>query len=282
MTLPQIKDQFYKELQQLYPRTEIESFLELILEREFGVRRIDLALDQELRERSWDPKPFDEALQELLKEKPIQYILGKVEFLGMDFCVDESVLIPRPETEELAGWVIESAKELRSPVILDVGTGSGCIAISLAKLLPGSVIHALDVSPAALNTARKNSKRHQTEIRFLERNILSPEKLEVTYDIMVSNPPYVRKREMAQMRKNVTRYEPDLALFVSDDDPLEFFRRIGEHGQTSLRPGGFLFFEINEYLGEKMVALLTSMGYGEVILKKDIYGKDRMIRAAKK
>lgn len=282
MTLPQIKDHFFKELEHLYPETEIESFMQLILEHHFGIRRIDLALNPELKTRSWNAEPFKKAVRELLDEKPIQYIIGSAEFAGMSFSVNESVLIPRPETEELVKWVADSAKEIRSPEILDIGTGSGCIPIALAKCLPASKVQALDISKYALDTARKNAERLKADVMFFEQDILSQARLKETYDIIVSNPPYVRKSETSKMRKNVVRFEPELALFVSDHDPLEFFRRIGEHGLISLKPGGMLFFEINEFLGDKTVRLLSDQGYSDILLKKDIYDKDRMIRAVKK
>ena len=282
MTLSQIKNNFLKELKGLYPVTEIETFFQLVLEDQLGIRRIDLALNPELHQQDWNTQPFDEAVEELLREKPIQYILGKTEFAGMTFWVDESVLIPRPETEELVRWIADSAKELSSPEILDIGTGSGCIPITLAKMLPESRVEALDISASALNTARKNARRLKARVKFFEHDILGPSSLGHSYDIMASNPPYVRKSEMHAMRSNVVRHEPGVALFVTDEDPLQFYRRIGEHGRVSLKKGGLLFFEINEYLGDKTVALLSEMGYSDVTLKKDIYNKDRMIRAVKK
>jgi release factor glutamine methyltransferase len=200
----------------------------------------------------------------------------------MSFDVNESVLIPRPETEELVRWIAESAKKIRTPSILDIGTGSGCIPISLARALPEAKLHALDISLQALKTAQKNAKRLQVRVDFFEHDILSRDRLNQTYDIMISNPPYVRRSEISQMRGNVVHHEPEIALFVSDDDPLEFFRKIVEHGQISLRKGGLLFFEINEFLGDKTAELLSGLGYSDIVLKKDMFEKDRMIRAVKK
>ena len=282
MTLPQIKNKFLEELKALYPATEIESFFQLLLEDQFGIKRINMALNPELQKQQWNAQPFEEALVQLLQERPIQYILGKTEFAGMTFCVDESVLIPRPETEELVRWIADSARELSSPEILDIGTGSGCIPIALAKMLPDAKIQALDVSAAALATARKNAQRLKARVNFFKHDILSPRNLGQNYTVMVSNPPYVRKSEMVLMRGNVARYEPEGALFVSDEDPLQFYRRIGEHGLVSLNRGGLLFFEINECLANKTVELLSEMGYSDVKVRKDIYDKDRMIRAVKK
>lgn len=288
MTLPEIKDRFMNELAHLYPDAEITSFFHLILEHHFDIKRIDLSLRPELRSQDWDRVPFDKALTDLLRERPIQYILGQAEFAGMSFVVNESVLIPRPETEELVNWVIESAKGLSSPRILDLGTGSGCIPVTLSRKIPGAEVHALDVSAAALETARLNAERLNAEVRFFEADVLMRNSLkemfdiEDAYTIMVSNPPYVRRQEKDKMRGNVIKHEPEIALFVPDDDPLLFYRRIAEHTLQSLKSGGFIFFEINEELAESTRALLSDHNFEDIQIRKDIYGKDRMIRALKK
>ena len=282
MTLPQIKELFLERLSGLYPETEIESFFYLILEDRLGIRRIDLALRPELMTQSREPDAFYTALEELALFRPIQYILGRTEFAGLTFHVDESVLIPRPETEELVNWVLEVARRMPSPRILDIGTGSGCIPVTLAKKLPGAQVHALDISESALLTARKNAERLQAEVRFFRHDILSGEDLELSYDIIISNPPYVRKSEKELMRDNVLKHEPEIALFVSDEDPLLFYRRIVEHAKLSLKSGGHLFFEVNEELAGQTAKLLRVGPFESIEIRKDIYGKQRMIGAVKK
>jgi release factor glutamine methyltransferase len=282
MTLPQIKELFFERLQGLYPETEIESLFYLILEHHLGIKRIDLALRPELRTQVQDTDDFEKSLDQLARHRPIQYIMGQTEFAGMTFKVDESVLIPRPETEELVHWITETALHLTSPRILDIGTGSGCIPISLSKRIQGAEVHALDISPMALEIARDNARRLQAEVRFFQHDILGPEELDLSYDVLVSNPPYVRKSEKGMMRDNVLKHEPELALFVDDEDPLLFYRRISEHALRSVESGGYLFFEINEALADRTIALLADGPFTDIEVKKDIYGKDRMIRAVKK
>ena len=266
----------------LYPDTEIESFFYLILEQRFGIRRIDLALRPELRTQHRNTEEFKTFIDELSRHRPIQYIIGETEFAGMTFCVDESVLIPRPETEELVNWALEVAGPLPSPRILDIGTGSGCIPVTLAKKLPGAQVHALDVSPSALRTARKNAERLEAEVKFFEHDILSPADLEHSYDIFISNPPYVRKSEKELMRDNVLKHEPEIALFVCDEDPLLFYRRIAEHAILSLKSGGHVFFEVNESLAQQTAELLREGPFENIEIRKDIYDRERMIRAVKK
>jgi release factor glutamine methyltransferase len=220
-------------------------------------------------------------LDSLKNEIPIQYLLGKTSFYGLDFEVNPAVLIPRPETEELVDWIIsydqihKSTKPLR---ILDIGTGSGCIAISLAKNIPNSQVFAIDVSEKALATAQKNAEINNVKVAFLEENILETDDLEQQFDIIVSNPPYVRQLEKQEIKKNVLDNEPHLALFVEDNDALVFYRKIAELAQKNLLPNGQLFFEINQYLGKEMMELLEKMGFKNIELRKDIYGNDRMIQ----
>jgi release factor glutamine methyltransferase len=201
----------------------------------------------------------------------------------LDFEVDENVLIPRQETEELVEWIVTNSKiqRLQDCKILDIGTGSGCIAISLAKNVPSAKVYAIDVSEKALNVARKNANLNQVEVTFIHQNILETEDLQASFDIIVSNPPYVRNLEKAEIKKNVLEHEPHLALFVDDYDALIFYRKIAELAQKNLKANGQLYFEINQYLGKEMVDLLESMGFVEVALRKDIYGNDRMIMATK-
>lgn len=217
-------------------------------------------------------------------EIPIQYLLGKTSFYGLDFEVNENVLIPRPETEELVDWILESQKskaESRKLKILDIGTGSGCIAVSLAKNLSDAKVFAIDVSEKALATAKKNAEINAVEITFISQNILETQDLGQKFDIIVSNPPYVRHLEKEEIKKNVLDNEPHLALFVEDNDALIFYRKIAELAQKNLSSSGQLYFEINQYLGKEMIELLETMNFKNVELRKDIYGNDRMTRSTK-
>jgi release factor glutamine methyltransferase len=208
-------------------------------------------------------------------------LLGKTSFFGLDFEVNENVLIPRPETEELVDWIIkenakiEGFKDLK---ILDIGTGSGCIAISLAKNIPNAKVYAIDVSERALATAKKNAALNKVDVIFITQNILEAADLKQQFDIIVSNPPYVRNLEKQEIKKNVLDNEPHLALFVEDDDALLFYKKIAALAQKNLLENGQLFFEINQYLGKDMIALLEKMNFKNIDLRKDIYGNDRMIR----
>ena len=282
MTLPEIKNLFLKKLDSLYPETEILSFFYLLLEHHFGTKKIDLALEPELMRRKWPEKRFLEALGQLLEERPIQYVVGHAEFAGLKFKVNENVLIPRPETEELVEWMLESIDRSQPLRILDIGTGSGCMPITLSLQIPSAEIHAVDISEKALELARENAQRLGAEVRFFNLDILTVESLAEDYDVIVSNPPYVRLSEKNEMRGNVLKHEPDLALFVYDEDPLLFYRKIAALGKSALTENGMLFFEINENLAEPARETLSNLSYQNIEVRKDIYGKNRMIRAIKK
>lgn len=280
MELKQYKNIFFQSLISLYDDKEIESFFYLILQKNHQLQRIDLALNpaQELSESQL--QQWDAILDALKNQKPIQYILEETYFYGLPFYVDENVLIPRPETEELVQLIISNNQitKLPNPLkILDIGTGSGCIAIALAKSIPNTTVFAIDVSQNALEVARKNAKHNEVEVAFLQKNILETDDLKQLFDIIVSNPPYVRNLEKAEIHKNVLEYEPHLALFVEDNDALLFYKKIAELAKKSLTPSGQLYFEINQYLGVITVELLESYGFKNVKLIKDIYGNDRMI-----
>lgn len=280
MKIKQYRTQFIKELSPFYDAYEAESFFYLILEDKHKLRQIDLALNHELNFLESDFVVWNSLLGQLKKEVPIQYLLGKASFYGLDFEVNENVLIPRPETEELVEWIInensitDKTKKLK---ILDIGTGSGCIAISLAKNLPNADVYALDVSKKALDTAKRNSVNNNVEVTFMLKNVLELEALKSNYDIIVSNPPYVRNLEKVEIKKNVLNYEPHLALFVEDNDALIFYRKIAEIGKKNLLENGQLYFEINQYLGKETRDLLDQMNFKNIELKKDIYDNDRMI-----
>jgi release factor glutamine methyltransferase len=279
--IKEYRTHFIQELSTIYDAGEAESFFYLILEEKQKLKRIDLALNPDLTITNNEIKLWNSILVELKKEIPIQYLLGKTSFYGLEFGVNENVLIPRPETEELVEWIIDSWKsEVRCQNlrILDIGTGSGCIAISLAKNIPNAPVFAVDVSEKALAIAQKNAQSNEVNVTFIHKNILETEDLDEQFDIIVSNPPYVRELEKVEIKKNVLDNEPHLALFVEDNDALVFYRKIAELAQKNLAPNGQLFFEINQYLGKEMVELLEKMNFKNVELRKDIYGNDRMMK----
>lgn len=284
MTIKNYKDVFKKELLPIYDEQEIDSFFYIILEKLHNLKRIDLALNPETLMDGVHLKQWKNILSDLKIEKPIQYILGETEFCGLRFEVNENTLIPRPETEELVELVINEGKgkrEVGKVKILDIGTGSGCIAVSLAANIPNAEVFAIDVSEKALATARRNAELNNVEVTFLLKNILETEDLEDQFAIIVSNPPYVRNLEKAEIKPNVLEYEPHLALFVEDNDALLFYRKIVQLAMKNLSPNGKLYFEINQYLGKETAELLEGLGFKNVKLIKDIYGNDRIISSTR-
>ncbi len=279
MKISHFRDFFKKELQEEYPEGEVVSFFNILAEEYLGMSRLELALKPhkeisvEIREK------FENALQRLKDHEPIQHIVGETAFFGLTFKVNRHVLIPRPETEELVAWILEAVSEEKQKEIniLDIGTGSGCIAISLAKNLPQAKVSAIDVSPEALKMAKSNAFLNGEKINFFQQDILEMKELQERYDVIVSNPPYVRELEKKEMQKNVLDHEPAAALYVKDEDPLIFYRKITSLAQKSLNPGGFLFFEINQYLSAETESILKAENF-TASLKKDIFGKDRMLR----
>lgn len=281
MKLKAIKHKFHDELGAVYPAEEIDSFFNILAETYYGVKRIQLATNPDLTLN--DSEDILKALAELKNEKPIQYIIGETEFYGLNFKVNDGVLIPRPETEELVEWVLKKAKPNMPINILDMGTGSGCIAISLAKHLPQAKVFAIDISTKALNIAKKNALFNGVDVYFKEADILTLKTLseQIEFDIIVSNPPYVREKEKQYMKPNVLDNEPHLALFVKDEDPLLFYKAITDFAINNLKENGLLFFEINEFLGNAMIDLLRHKNFKNIELKQDIFKKDRMIKAEK-
>ena len=282
MKIKEYRTHFIQALSPLYGEDEAESFFYLILEEKQQLKRVDLALQPDLVFSKEEIQVWNSIMAQLKLEIPIQYLLGKTSFYGLDFEVNPDVLIPRPETEELVDWIISNSLKIeqsKNLKILDIGTGSGCIAISLAKNIPNAQISALDVSEKALATAKKNAVRNEVNITFLHQSILETEDLGQEFDIIVSNPPYVRNLEKEEIRKNVLDNEPHLALFVEDNDALIFYRKIAELAQKNLSDSGELYFEINQYLGASMIDLLEKMNFKNIELRKDIYGNDRMTKA---
>jgi release factor glutamine methyltransferase len=293
MLLKQYKTHFFDLLKNIQDEQEIESFFFILTEYLHNLKRIDVALNPDFEISDAAIEKWNAILAQLQQEKPIQYITREAWFYGLRFEVNENTLIPRPETEELVEWIIESQKsKVKSQKfeILDIGTGTGCIPISLKANLPHVNVSAIDVSEKALEVARRNAVSNKVEINFIQTNILEVEdlsqlqtpnfQLPTSFDIIVSNPPYVRNLEKEEIKKNVLDYEPHLALFVEDTDALLFYRKIAQLALKNLAPNGLLFFEINQYLGKETVELLDNLGFKNIELKKDIYGNDRMIKCS--
>lgn len=280
MTLKEYRNHFKSKLKNIYPEEEIGSFFYLLSEKYLLLPRFKVTFQMDLKLSIDDISKFDEALNQLEKEVPIQYILGETEFYGLPFKVNPSVLIPRPETEELVEWIIKDCAEINQQItLLDIGTGSGCIAISLAKKIPDANVTAMDISAKALKFAKENTILNDVCVNFIEQDILAVNNLDTTFDIIVSNPPYVTISEKQIMQPNVLLYEPHKALFVPDEHPLLFYKSIAEIACKSLKRNGSLYFEINEAYGTEVVEMLQKMGFEKVELKNDIFGKERMIKA---
>jgi len=267
------------ELQGLYPDTEIRSFSYLIIEKLTGFSRSKIVVNKNTLFSDNQRHEIDSFIEKLKLFVPIQYILSETEFYGLMFTVNESVLIPRPETEELVDWIRNENDRSANMNILDIGTGSGCIAIALKHEFPNSVLDAFDVSETALETARANAKRNKLEVNFKEVDILKTEDFNREWDIIVSNPPYIPEQEKAEIQPNVLDHEPHLALFVPDADPLLFYRHIALFAQKHLKSKGKLYFEIHGDAGQACLDLLAGMGFQDVKLRQDISGNDRMVRA---
>ena len=284
MNIQDLKIDFFLSLKNLYSSEEIQSFFIILSKKYLGLSRLDSALHPKKEILKKEKIKFDEAIFRLRNHEPIQYILGETEFFGMPITVNKQVLIPRPETEELVSWIIEDIDK-NEATILDIGTGSGCIAICLAKKINNAVVSAIDISNKAIEVAKKNTLINNVNIEFSRVDVLNFEdnsdlhhKWQSKFDIIVSNPPYVRMQEKKLMQLNVVDHEPDIALFVEDDDPLLFYRKISQLSKQYLRQNGTLYLEINEYLGVEIEKMLNEAGFKHVDLKKDMFGKNRMIK----
>ena len=275
-----IRKYYCEQLCSIYDKEEANAMILILFDHYFKIDRVRMALEPNLRLSESEMLTFHFAVKDLLKNKPLQYIIGETEFCDLKFKVNENVLIPRPETSELVHLIAKSQKSTvnSQQSILDIGTGSGCIAISLAKQLPQSQVYALDISEKALCVAKDNAYINNVDITFIHDDILSlRNKIETKFDIIVSNPPYVRDLEKAEMRDNVLNWEPHNALFVSNDDPLIFYRNILEFAKTHLKENGEVWFEINEYLGKEMKDLCCEMGFSNVNIYKDFREKERFL-----
>jgi release factor glutamine methyltransferase len=272
------------QLYEMYDDREAANIADLVIENITGFKKVDRLINKQFSLNEEQLQLLENYTNKLLKHEPVQYVLHEAWFAGTKLYVDENVLIPRPETEELVKWIIDDSA-LRtgdSPLtILDIGTGSGCIPIALKKKLPSVEMHAIDISAGALNIARQNASTQQTEINFHLLDILDKTSWKQLrkFDIIVSNPPYVKQSEAKSMQQNVLKYEPHLALFVEDEDALKFYKAIAEFGSTHLYLNGNLFFEIHETLAKEVSALLHEYNYSEIELRNDLQNKHRMIKA---
>ena len=262
-----------------YPDLEALALAKMLLVEVFGFSTLELygGKDKEFSEKH--RSVLTEMIRRLQKNEPIQYIIGIESFFGLTFEVNPKVLIPRPETQELVSWIIEDYQSDESIRILDIGTGSGCIPISLAKQLSKAEVESWDISEGALEVASRNCERNGVKVLLRQKDVLKAAPEGNLYDVIVSNPPYITNKEKVEMEANVLDWEPSLALFVPDEDPLLFYRKIAQLGCDMLKEGGSLYFEINRAYGEETVLMLKELGYAQIELKKDSWGNDRMIKA---
>ncbi len=288
LKLKDLKQLFINSLKDIYPSEEVQSFFNLLANKHLCLSRIEIAIQPDKIVSEVKVLEFKKGISRLEKFEPIQYIIGDTEFFGLPFLVNKDVLIPRPETEELVSWIINDSKN-KLANILDVGTGSGCIAISLANKLKNATVSAIDISDKALSIAKQNASLNKVNVNFMSVDVLKFEKseqlishLDSKYDVIVSNPPYVRMLEKELMQPNVIEHEPNIALFVEDEDPLLFYRKISQLSKQYLKQDGVLYFEINEYLSKEMKVMLDSEGFKNIEIKNDIFEKDRMIKCIRK
>lgn len=278
----QIYKMLWDELSPLYQAIEAQAMARILIEKVTGTRFHDTIATPNTIMHDDKIVELKQYISLLKLQKPIQYILGETEFFGIRLMVNENVLIPRPETEELVDWIIKTNRH-PSPFILDIGTGSGCIAIALAKNNDNAKVYAMDISSGAIAVARENAIANDASIIFIEQDILTlPYSITGSpFDIIVSNPPYIRESEKVLMRPNVLENEPELALFVNDSNPLVFYKAIANAAKRHLKSDGYVFCEINEAFGIETATIFQEMGFVDVTIRKDINGKERMVRAKK-
>ncbi len=282
MSLQDTKQAIKHQLSSLYDALEINSMVNIIIEEATGWDALHQNIHKNDALNQSQTEQLEYYVKQLFTGKPLQYIIEKAWFMGKVYFVNEAVLIPRPETEELVEWIIEYAQIINKPLsMIDIGTGSGCIPISLKLAIPNANLTAIDISKEALAIAQKNAASYHTDIEWIEQDILQTKQLKDQYDIIISNPPYIPLREKVAMQKQVADHEPEIALFVPDQFPLIFYSKIAHIGKSALKTNGQLFFEIHYDQGDAIIALLNEMGY-HAELRQDIYGKDRMVRASLK
>jgi len=284
MKIGELAAHYELELEPLYDSNEAKALFSIAAEQVLALSSAKLIMQKDTDISFINIQKLLSILNDLQIGKPIQHILEEAHFYGAVFKVNEQVLIPRPETEELVDWIISdnssqfSANTNHKISILDIGTGSGCIPITLKKHLSKAEVATLDVSANAIAVAKENAEQINVKIKFIEADILNF-KSEEKFDVIVSNPPYIRDLEKADMHNNVLVYEPHLALFVRDENPLIFYKAIADFARTNLKPSGQLYFEINEYLGNETIEMLAAKGFIDIELRQDMQGKDRMVRA---
>lgn len=287
MTFIQLEKEFTNTLSSIHEAQEVKSLTWLSIN---SVCKLERAKYLSMRDDELAQTDLDkllEILEQLKNGSPLQYILGETDFYDLKFKVNPSVLIPRPETEELVDWTLITIREMKGETevlkIVDIGTGSGCIPISIKKYIPLADITAIDISENALDTAKLNAELNKTELNFIKDNILTPTNQELVntqYDVIISNPPYITESEKSKMHQNVLNYEPHNALFVPDNESLKFYNAISDFAINHLKKTGFLFLEINENFGKETISLLLKKGFKTTELRQDMYGKDRMIKAS--
>ncbi|RRA95770.1 peptide chain release factor N(5)-glutamine methyltransferase [Paenimyroides viscosum] len=280
MTVNDYKKRFLNQLPAFYDETERLNLFYMAMEFVLNYSKADVVLNGNESVLVENQQEIDEVFNRLQDNEPIQYITQQANFFGYDFKVSPATLIPRPETEELVDWVLNEMKKQpqKNWRVLDIGTGTGCIPITIKKEFPLAEVFAMDISTEALNIAKQNAENLNASVTFIEQNILSTKQLD-SYDIIISNPPYVRNLEKAEISENVLQHEPHLALFVDDNDPLIFYRKITQLAQKSLTENGLLFFEINQYLGNEMHEMVSEY-FKTIELKKDFIQNDRMMKCS--
>jgi len=281
--LKTVRDYYAGLLVPLYDASEAAQLVQLLIKHFFGFDKVNMALKPELRLNESELLQLHFAVKELLSNKPLQYVLGETEFYGRRFITKAGALIPRPETEQLLDLIIDKEKSRNPLSILDIGTGSGCVAVSLALEFPEARVTAFDISADALEVASENAKLHEVEVDFIKADLLTEKRLYLGLqaDLIVSNPPYVRLSEKALMHKNVTEWEPSLALFVPDDDPLLFYRALAQLAAEKLNAAGSIWVEINEAFAKEVMAIFVEYGLSNPQFFQDFHGKDRFVRAEK-
>lgn len=283
MTYSEGRNIFREKLKSLFEVNEIDFYFKTVLQSIFNIEQTALALSPTKLFNENQKRELEKVLKQLLQEQPLQYIIGKAYFRSLTLTVNSSVLIPRPETEELVNWVLEDHQNLEEKqTLIDFGTGSGCIAIALAKEQPSFEVTAIDFYSSVLNLAKQNAIKNKTSVSFLQHDILQLNTLKLNIDIIVSNPPYIPPSEQREMKPNVLNYEPHLALFVPENDPLIFYRSILEYGLLYLVSDGLIYFEINPRFLSEMKSLILSFKVYSILERKDIFGKLRMLRVQKK
>ena len=283
MTIHLAYQRLLAQLYEVYETKEAANIADMVIEEVTGQRKIERIVYKDLRVSGEQQKQLEKISDDLLNHRPVQYVLGGGWFMDMKLLVNEHVLIPRPETEELVEWIIKDVEQSGNKgfSLIDIGTGSGCIPIAVKRKIPQITVYAIDISDDALQVAKLNAIDLKVDVKFISLDFLDEEEWKQlgNYDLIVGNPPYIKKSEESTMRDNVLKYEPPLALFVPNENALIFYEAIARFSREHLKPGGSIYVEINEALGEQVIEVFTINGFSDIILKKDMQGKDRMVKA---